>query len=797
MKGESQKAIDFLRMFYPKGPWLLTAISTDRKGIDTQVFGPNSEDKCLAYLEKYNGDRNIYFTVNRPNNAFLRSDKVKKPQKEDMFEARWLHIDIDPADGQDLEEERERALSALTDRLPKGIPDPTVIIFSGGGFQGFWKLDGPVSIDGNVKAAEDFELYNKRLEQVFGGDHCHNVDRIMRLPGTVNIPDAKKRKKGRVEELSKLLQFNEKNVYSLDQFKKATAVQTSGSARDTGTGAKVNIPGNIERIEDLSELDKWDVPDRLKIIIAQGMHPEQPKEGDNSRSAWLFDCVCGLVRYQVPDEVIFSILTDPDWLISSSVVELKGGAERYAIRQIQRAKEYTEDPLLTQMNDRHAIIGNISGKCRVIEEVPDDQLHRTKLTFSSFEDVRNRYSNKMVKVGTTKEGQDVVKPLGKYWLDHPMRRQYDTIKFMPNGDKEGVYNLWRGFNVEPRPGNCELYLKHIKDNICVGNEDYYNYLINWMARVVQQPATAGEVAIVLRGGKGTGKGVFARTFGRLFGRHHVHVANAKHLVGQFNAHLKDCVSLFADEAFFAGDKQHESVLKMLVTEDTIPIEQKGVDVEIYPNYVHLIMASNDPHVVRATGDERRYFVLDMGTGHQQDARYFSAINAQMEDGGYEALLYYLQSIDLEGFNVRAVPATKALREQKLLSMGQDDEWWFQKLVDGRLTESESEWTGVVQSKELERDFTKYADTWKFNRRGNATQLGRFLTRVAPHMTKSQRRISVSEYDEVGQERRVQKRAYVYDFGTLEQCREAWEKINGETDWPDPVQLKMEDVEAPF
>lgn len=800
MEGKTEKALEFLKRFYPTGPWHLTAISTDKKGVDTKVFGPKTEANCVGWINKYNGDRNIYFTVNRPDTAFLKSEHMKKARKEHMREAGWLYVDIDPDEGHDIEDERERILGQITDRLPKGIPQPTVIIFSGGGFQAFWKLQKPVLIDGTEEKWEEYELYNKRLEQIFGGDHCHNVDRIMRLPGTVNVPDAKKRKKGRTEELASLLQFNE-NDYEIEKFRKATAVQTSsgsgGKTSDFSSGAKVNISGNIQRIEDLSELDSWDVPDRVKVIVAQGSHPEQPKEGDNSRSAWLFDCVCGLVRCGVPDDVIYSLLTDPDWGISESVLELKGGADRYAKRQIGRAKEYCEDPILTQMNDRHAVIGNIGGKCVVIEEQQDDILHRSKLTFSSFENIRNRYSNKKVKVGTTKEGQDQLVPLGKYWLDHPMRRQYDTIKFMPNMEKEGVYNLWRGFNVEPRPGDCSLYLNHIRDNICSGNQVHYEFLLQWMARVVQYPATPGEVAIVLRGGKGTGKGVFARNFGRLFGRHHVHVANAKHLVGQFNAHLKDCVSLFADEAFFAGDKQHESVLKMLITEDTIPIEQKGIDVETYPNYVHMIMASNDPHVVRASGDERRYFVLEMGSGQQQNAEYFSAIQKQLDEGGYEALLYFLQSMDLSDFNVRNVPQTDALREQKLLSMSQDEEWWFQKLRDGRIFENDEDWLRHVPSKELENDFTKYADTWKFSRRGNATQLGRFLTRVVPHIVKSQKRRPVTEYDQFGNEHRSKKRAYWYDLGTLDQCREAWDKIHGKTDWPDPVQLDTDDIEAPF
>jgi hypothetical protein len=794
VRGDNKRAIEFLRKWSPSGPWVLTCISTDRKGINTTTFGPKNEQQCLNWLDQYNGNRNIYFSVNEPNR-----DLTRKANKEDIKQANWLHVDIDPADGQNIEEERDRLLSVITDKLPKGIPDPTVIIFSGGGYQAFWKLEEPFVIDGSVQTAEqDFEPYNIRLSQIFGGDNCHNVDRIMRLPGTVNIPDAKKRKKGRVETLAKLLQFNTK-VYPIDKFKKAQAVQVSGPSRDGNDyqGVEVNIPGNVERVQDLSELDEWNVPDRVKVVIAQGMHPEQPKEGDNSRSAWLFDCVCSLVRCNVPDEVIYAILTDPDWGIASSIIELKGGGHRYAVRQIKRAKEYSEDPHLTMMNDRHAIIGNIGGKCRVIEEIEDDVLHRTRITMSSFEDIRNRYSNIQVQVGQSDKGVPTYKPLGAYWIAHHMRRQFDTMKFMPQGDKQGVYNLWRGFNVEPVPGDCSLYLAHIKDNICNGNEVLYDFVIRWMARAIQNPASPGEVAIVIRGGKGTGKSIFANTFGRLFGRHYLQVSNPSHLVGNFNAHLRDTVALFADEAFFAGDKRHESVLKTIVTEDSLQIEQKGVDVETYPNYIHLIMASNDPHVIRATGDERRYLVLEAGNRSKQNKAYFKALIDQLNDGGYEALLYHLQDIDLTDFQVRDVPDTDALREQKMLSMNVDEEWWFRKLQDGRILESDGEWSRHAPTEVIENDFTNYAEKWKFSRRGNATALGRFLTRVCPHINKSQRRVTSDVYDSDGRSKRVAKRIYFYDFGTLEKCREAWEELYGQVDWPDPLELELDQPEEPF
>src|SRR5262249_30889666 len=156
---------------------------------------------------------------------------------------------------------------------------------------------------------------------------------------------------------------------------------------------------------------------------------------------------------------------------------------------------------------------------------------------------------------------------------------------------------------------------------------------------------------------------FATHFGHLFGRHYMQVSNPSHLVGNFNAHLRDTVLLFADEAFYAGDKKHEGILKTLITEDTIPIESKGVDVVTCPNFVHLIMASNEPHIVRAGIDERRFLVLDVGEGHKQDIEYFKAIASELENGGYANLLDFLLRYDLSGFEVRTVPGTAALSEQ--------------------------------------------------------------------------------------------------------------------------------------
>jgi Family of unknown function (DUF5906) len=220
--------------------------------------------------------------------------------------------------------------------------------------------------------------------------------------------------------------------------------------------------------------------------------------------------------------------------------------------------------------------------------------------------------------------------------------------------------------------------------VCQEDVANFQYLIGWMARMIQHPGQQGEVAVVLRGGKGVGKSFVAKQLGKLFGRHYLPISNPGHLVGNFNAHLRDVIFLFADEAFYAGDKKHESILKTLITEDTIQVEAKGVDVETASNFVHLMMASNDAHVVRASRDERRFFVLDVGSDQQQQGAYFGAITADLESGGYENLLHFLLTYDLDAYDVRRPPRTAALRDQQESTLEGIERLIFEMLKNAEL-----------------------------------------------------------------------------------------------------------------
>ncbi len=793
VEGDSSAATEFLKRFHPDGPWALTAIQPDRKAIETRTFHPSGLKELDKWLAQYNGSRNIYFHVNPP----LR-DITKKAEREDIKEVSWLHVDIDPRAGEDIGEEQERALGLLTTKLPKGVPEPTCVVFSGGGYQGFWRLEEPIPVEGELARAEDAKRYNQQLELAFGADNCHNIDRIMRLPGTVNLPDARKARKGRVPTLATLVSLSDA-TYPLNTFTPAPAVQTQDEG--WGVGGEIKISGDIERLASVDELDQWGVSDRVKIIIVQGRHPEERKEGDDSRSAWLFDAICQLVRAEVPDEVIFSIITDPDFGISESVIDKGANAEKYALRQIGRGRDEAVDPWLRRFNDRYAVIGNLGGKCRIVYEELDLALDRTVLVRQSFEDFRNKYMHEKVTVGVDKDNRPIEVPAGKWWLSQRKRRQYENIVFVPGREVNGSYNMWKGYACLSIPGECGLILDHLRDNVCSGDEELADYLIKWLARTVQQPASPGEVAIVLRGGRGVGKSFFAKEFGKLWGRHFMHISNPAHLVGNFNSHMRDCVVLFADEAFYAGDRKHASILKTLITEETIAIEAKGVDVETSPNYIHLLMASNDTHVIPAGGDERRFLVLDVGTGAQKNSSYFAAISKQMNEGGREALLNFLMGVDISDFDVRAVPATDALREQKLLSLNFEEDWWYQKLEEGRVLLSDDEWSREVMKEALVDDFIRHTDRFRVSRRGSQTALGRFLQKVCPRLSSMQRMAEIEIPVGDGWSRKVERRTYFYVVPDLETCRARWEELHGPQDWMpvvvEPMLRSKEREREPF
>ena len=391
--------------------------------------------------------------------------------------------------------------------------------------------------------------------------------------------------------------------------------------------------------------------------------------------------------------------------------------------------------IVEELNVKHAHV-MISGKARIINITTDPQNGWQTHDFSTPADFRSRYANRKIKIGNR------IRTAAEVWLESPKRQSYGGITFLPGKDAGDHFNLFQGFAVEPAEGDCSLYLEHIRNNICSADDELYEYVIHWMADAIQNPSTRPGVALAIRGQQGVGKGVFVNTFARLFGPHFIQVTQSSHLVGNFNGHQKDKLLVFADEAFWAGNKQAEGVLKGLVTEDTLSIEMKGVDVGQFPNFIRLILATNNDWVVPASAEQRRFVVIDASAARMQDTGYFGAIIQQMESGGLEALMHHLQSLDLEGVNLRKIPQTDALADQKLRSLDSVAAWLFSCLNNGGIEEVETssttylrDWPETYGTSNMYNAYIGYCKRVGQNHPVRDTVFGKSLARYLPSISK--------------------------------------------------------------
>lgn len=297
-------------------------------------------------------------------------------------------------------------------------------------------------------------------------------------------------------------------------------------------------------------------------------------------------------------------------------------------------------------------------------------------------------------------GGDVKRvPLVDHWLKHPRTRRYDRVEFMPGKEAPShVLNLWRGWpertgwedfrlttegaipnegifdGPEMPEGYCDLFLDHMREHMCDDDPEVFRYLLGWMADALWTPGPV-DTAIVLKGSQGSGKTFWAERFMEFFGVHSLTLDSPEQVVGNFNTHLMNKSVIFADEAFFAGNRAHAAKLKTLVTRPDLFVEPKGVDGFVARKMFRLIMASNDDHVIRAEFDDRRYLVLKVDAGrHNQDGEYFGAMMDEWRTGGRRALFRWLtgrwwgEQVAEGRFKRWKRPVTEGLNEQKDMSL---------------------------------------------------------------------------------------------------------------------------------
>lgn len=351
-----------------------------------------------------------------------------------------------------------------------------------------------------------------------------------------------------------------------------------------------------------------------------------------------------------------------------------------------------EIKVMNELNNKHIFISNMGGKSWITDHIYSEVSEREELTFVTVETFKNMYMNKTIQIS-----EKYAPTHSEYWLKSPLRNSVDGVLFDPafhtkivnKGDRKYL-NLWSGFNVEPKKGNWSRTLRHIYKILCKSDSVKFIYFMKWLAWAVQNPDKQAEVAIILKGEKGTGKSFLFVQMKKVFGQHGMVITDHNRLTGKHTGHFRSLSFLFCDEVYYPGDKAIEGRIKAIVTEPYLDVEGKFMDAVSNKNRLHICMSTNNEWVIPATKDERRYYIdtvdnrFAKGTASNYARQtYFNKLWGEMDNGGREAMLYDLLNMKLDDWHPRDdVPETKELDKQRGMSLNAIEQAIRTMLEDG-------------------------------------------------------------------------------------------------------------------
>jgi hypothetical protein len=389
-----------------------------------------------------------------------------------------------------------------------------------------------------------------------------------------------------------------------------------------------------------------------------------------------------------------------------------------------------EDDQIKGLNEKHAVLP-IGGRVLILNREYDPVQHKSLFTFSAKTDFETRYCNRRV----FDRGEEV--GLGTYWLNHPQRAEYEGMVFSPGREVPKYLNLWSGWGVEPREGDCFEILNFIDEVICSGDDSLCEYIIRWFAHMVQRPLELPETALVFRGREGIGKNTLVDPFRDIVGREHfLLLSSLNQVTGRFSGHLANALLVFCNESVWGGDKSAQGVLKSMITDEYQPIEHKGRDLMMVKNYRRMVFATNENWAVPRGADDRRYVITDVSDARKGDYAYFARVKEQMANGGTAALMHFLLSYDITGWHPRMIPNHLSERgwELKIRSGGSIVQWWFDMIQQGWLEKVEAHyadedkyhWPDRCPTDVVQRSYLRWCTDHKVTHPEHSVAIGRSL-----------------------------------------------------------------------
>ena len=146
-------------------------------------------------------------------------------------------------------------------------------------------------------------------------------------------------------------------------------------------------------------------------------------------------------------------------------------------------------------------------------------------------------------------------------LVNPNTHVYQAVAFSPLSTPPSTLNYWIDPPIKPKQGDWSVIQEFLHSVISDNNVLLYDYIIRYLAHMLQRPGQKPGVMVVFLSGQGTGKGTFFKMLECIWSRTTLQVSDVGEVIGQFNAALERNYVVCMDEALFHGDKKSLEKLK--------------------------------------------------------------------------------------------------------------------------------------------------------------------------------------------------------------------------------------------
>lgn len=446
--------------------------------------------------------------------------------------------------------------------------------------------------------------------------------------------------------------------------------------------AKPKIPATADQIrEHLVRID----PDDYHRWVRVGMALYHQYDGDSEGLDLWDEWSQSSAKYK-PGEIarkwrtFDANLTGPEPVTAATILHL-GRAERDA------GHDVLDEPVLNEFIERFVFCAADNGVID-LEAAPDEP----PIPWNAF---RNAKANVWrVVEDTAPSGKPRARRVfvANLWLEHKGRKEVRRTGYAPGQPRiytEGGVDVYNTFHLPAHPETTKtdglsVFFDHV-DYLCPVEAER-EWLIDWLARIVQYPGSRGMVTpLHISSGQGTGRGWLVKVTEALLGKWNCSATKMEALTGEGGAgNYQDYMhrTLFCSIGEVREGKKKFLVADMI--RDRLTETRQGLNLkyggyrtaDVYTNFFFM---SNHSDALILPPEDRRINVFVCPHGPKPGA-YYEEINRWKDDPGAIAqLFHWLKRRDLSGFNWQTSMKNEA--RARMIENGQSEtEQLFREMI---------------------------------------------------------------------------------------------------------------------